>query len=399
MGAEVVIIAIVIFVVILIIVVTYTSQRHKAFAEQAEKFLRKEFPDMEILVRSVGGGLSMTDIQASSRYDKLRYLNVHTKTERRGKYSHTYLIVKAELQMNSFPYSFFSTIRKEGYFNKFFRGENFEIGDSYVDDFLLINVQPVSSADLFFSLNSQFLPSLAKNSDLNECKINSEPNNYIYLSIKSNTYNLHSLKRSISALKTLIPLPELEEEYPEPIEISTPEKRIYAETKVAEAPSSISIDEVFKKLRTRVKTLDLTKHIAEITLNSGLFTSIIWKWDKEKLFVTASGNVRNAVKLKVEMKSASEGSNKEFSWFKPYDKIELMVEPLLLQDEVLNAYDIAMNFNGIKREKILTKLKFIAENNDALLELETEAHPDNVRQIFELLSLFSWEWLTNFVLV
>lgn len=366
---------------------------------------------MEVDVISQGGGLSVPDIQAHNEtLGNLRYLNVRYNVERRGQYSQTFLVLRAEVRMDSFPQSLFCSIIQEGFFNKRFRGENLEIGVPYIDDSLLINVNPLQNAENFFSLNDQLLPLLAKKSDLRQCQISSESNNLVTIYLETKKTNIKSLKESFKILQSLIPVTKLKKEhYKFPvvkpadevisfIPASTEGERDYEAEEVQKIPATVDIGKVLDKLRTRVNKLDLSENQAEMTHNSGLFNTITWKWDKDKIIVKAVGTVRNAVKLKVEMKPVSVGTSNEFSWFKPYDTIELMVEPLLLQDDVLHAYDIAKNFNRIKTDKILTKLEFIAEDNDAVLEIKADAHPDNVRQIFELISLFSWEWLTNFVL-
>jgi hypothetical protein len=237
--------------------------------------IERYFPQLQTTIISEGGFLSNPEVSAisSDKDHPIHNLTLKYKVYGSGKHRNQDLLLSSFISDKSQRSEFSAIIKKEGFFQRVFGGENVQLGHRSLDDRLLIHgsnpdlVQSYLSED-----NFQIASKIANISDLKECKLEhyGDSLSVVIRSDHTNIRYVNGLLGLISALakidsrypqqdgrsdfrtttrKIIQKIPERKQRFKDhPIKIAT----VWSQTPVPESSQEKTQDTLFEEIKEQI---------------------------------------------------------------------------------------------------------------------------------------------------
>ena len=442
-----IVIIIIILTIFIIVYCVYQTKKRASFSQTALQYITKHFPYLVIISLSKGGAFSSPEIQAVAldSHSPIESLYIREQTIKTGKSEDTDTEVTAVIVIpeSELTAPFIVKIRRQGFFNKIFLGENIVLGIKHIDDSLLINGDPQNAAAEFLLKHIDFVTLLANRHDLEECRLQ-KVGSRVELFQRHGHFDNQSLIGALEILCTLVPTisqkqldiykeaqastPRVEPVFPasktekivqEPPKIK--DKKIVipvveeslpvgvTKTENTETETAPKIEEAFctdeelinelKKPKHKVDKIEIKESEATMFCESEFFQQINWQWTEDKIKIRTEAKVDEKVQLEISVKHSITTPTSDFNWSDPLENLAIEVAPEGLQDEFEQSYDIIKCLQKFDKRSITGELHLKSQNGSCVLTLEVEKTQKNVETCFELLEATSWKWLNRFIMV
>lgn len=400
----------------------YSTVKEKEFSESAKAMIENQFPDLQVTIVSEGGFFSNPEIYASPRVDNypIRDLLLKYKVYRSGKHHKQDLILSSNLVIEKPIKGNFSVIvKKEGFFNRVFGGENVQLGHSLLDKRLFIQASdPIFLQSYLSDNNFQIASKIAAISDLKECKlelagnsidviIRSDHTNVRYvgalldlISILANVTSLSTVQHRASARRIFERIPSRKQQFRDfPRDVSYGKSVSYKPEKVVDITQDITttsmqetklLEQIKEKISDKcyfASDHKISDTSAEIRFNIGYFKTVTFNWDVKIISVIGSKELP-LIPFKISMKTY-QMERKEFRFSNAFEGIEVKAEPKELLNSFKERTEIARTFNRLIGD-FCPNLEVISDQRTVTLSITAPAHPENIDPLYDLTQNIGW---------
>ena len=435
-GSTIIILFFFFFLIFIIILVYHSTVKEKEFSESSKVMIENKFPNLQATIVSEGGFLSNPEIHASPSIDDypIRDLLLKYKVYGSGKHRKQDLILSSYIVAEKLCTGKFSVIvKREGFFNRVFGGENVQLEHALLDKRLFIRASdPVLVKSYLSENNFQIASKIADISDLKECKLDLTGNSIDVL-IRSD----HTNVRYVGVLLDLISvLADVDSLYPiqeRKGAFRSTTKRIFEriprrkqrfrdlprdvpyERSVVHKPKA-AVDDINQDIipastqETRLleqikeKVLDksylasdhtISETSAEIVFSIGYFRSISFNWDVETISVIGIKEI-SLIPFRISMK-IHKIERKEFGFSNAFEGIEVNTEPEELLDPFKERTEIARSIYRLIGN-FSPKIEVISDKTTVTLLITAPAHPENIDPLYDLTQSIGWFLEFSFLL-